>query len=231
MVDFALASGANAFGFPPRVVNRAADEQDYEQNGITDFPDSKAYWYTDGGTLDNEPIGRTLDITGDLDADDLLRRLLVLIHPDPPTRYRPGPAWTDPDDPRRGSRRSPAPSPCRPRRASTTTSGTRPRPTGGWSRRTSSRVLLATTLAKLDPTEQAALLSELAHLEDPDDQQAEGAASLTEDVVRDTFDHAAGLTGKHMIGIEVLSPLLLPEARVKRRSGQRPAGREFHRFG
>jgi predicted acylesterase/phospholipase RssA len=100
LVDIALASGANALGFPPRVLDRTADEPRYDAAGIDNFPPSKHLWYTDGGTVDNEPLGHTLDLVGKLDADNApdFRRLLVLIHPHP-TGSAQGNAWADPENP------------------------------------------------------------------------------------------------------------------------------------
>ena len=206
MVDFALASGANPLGFPPRVVNRGADEQEYHR--IDNFPASKAFWYTDGGTLDNEPIGRTLDIAGELDAKhDVLRRLLVLIHPHPTAAPKDG-AWADPNNP--------------PTWVETLAQAQRLQTTQSiyddlrHAAKINQRVeqvgelagLLAPALAQLPPEEQAALRTQLAALA----KTTEETQSTTEDLVRDALCHAAGLVGKHTIGIEVLSPLLLPEA-------------------
>lgn len=93
---FAMASGANEFGFPPAKLHRWADRATYERNGI-----AKPYhwlWYTDGGTLDNEPLGRTLDMSNALDdsAPDAnsIRRLHLLIHPQPNDPEHAG-IWTD----------------------------------------------------------------------------------------------------------------------------------------
>lgn len=91
-VDYALASGANALAFPPRLIERSPS--DYED--VLNFPASNQFWYTDGGTLDNEPLGRTLDIVNELDrgGQDDFRRLHVLIHPHP-TGAPTGDAWAD----------------------------------------------------------------------------------------------------------------------------------------
>ncbi len=92
----ALASGANAFGFPARFVNRTRDKKAYGRRGILDFPDSGGFWYTDGGTLDNEPFGHTLELAGALDqVGGDFERLHLLIHPNA-TPIPTGPGWTDP---------------------------------------------------------------------------------------------------------------------------------------
>jgi len=228
MVDFALASGANAFGFPPMVVNRGADEHDYDDNHITNFPASKAYWYTDGGTLDNEPVGRTLDIAGGLDEnEEVLRRLLVLIHPDP-TAAPTGRAWADPSNPPTWVETL--------ARAFTLQTTQSIYDDLRHAAKTNRRVeetdkvakVLATALAKLSSAEQAALVTQLAEI-----TATEMQGAITEGVVRGALHHAAGLTGKHMIGIEVLSPLLLPEAQGPKAVPVKDllAGEFLHHFG
>jgi hypothetical protein len=208
MVDFALASGANPLGFPPRVLNRGADERGYADHGIDNFPASKAYWYTDGGTLDNEPIGRTLDIAGELDSrDDALRRLLLLIHPHP-TAAPADDAWADPSRPPTWVGTL-----ARAERLQTTQSIYDDLRHAAKINRRLDKVndlvgVLAAALAKLPPAEQAALGAQLA----PFVKVTDSTGSTTADLVHDSVRNAAGLTGKRLIGIEVLSPLLLPEA-------------------
>jgi patatin-like phospholipase len=101
-MDAALASGAHAAAFLPRGLRRDAPDlqQRYRDNGIRDPP--QFLWYTDGGTIDNEPLGRALDITIELDTDaaDPLadaRRLHLMITPDPPAPTPPHDAWTSAD--------------------------------------------------------------------------------------------------------------------------------------
>jgi len=103
-VDFALASGANEFGFSARLLSM--DRGGYEDRGVENLPMSGVTWYTDGGTLENEPLGRTFDLTSALDRKPPIgdaRRIHLLIHPFPDTvvgsesaawadRYRQ-PAW------------------------------------------------------------------------------------------------------------------------------------------
>ena len=60
ILDFVLASAANAMVFAPRALDRRQDVQGYTGNGIEDLPASGRLWYTDGGTLQVEPIGRVL---------------------------------------------------------------------------------------------------------------------------------------------------------------------------
>lgn len=60
VLDHVLASAANPGAFAPRSVDRSNDVDGYAANGIEDLPESGRMWYTDGGTLQVEPIGRVL---------------------------------------------------------------------------------------------------------------------------------------------------------------------------
>jgi hypothetical protein len=98
--DVALASAANALAFQPALLDRSGDEDNYRSRGIVNFPPSKHLWYTDGGILDSEPLTRTLDLVSDLDQDSPpgTRRMQLLVHPHPagaPT----GTAWADAERP------------------------------------------------------------------------------------------------------------------------------------
>jgi predicted acylesterase/phospholipase RssA len=86
----AIASGSNAIGFPAKRLDRKADAAQYRAAGLQGFPDDGLFWYTDGGTVDNEPLGRTIDLAQQVGSDD--DRLYLLIHPNaiPPT---PSPTW------------------------------------------------------------------------------------------------------------------------------------------
>ena len=99
-LDEALASGAHAAAFPPYGLDRRRFRKQYESNGIENFPDSRYLWYTDGGTIDNQPLGRALDLTQEIDEDDPVGdayRLHLLITPDPAHPGGPEPdVWSTP---------------------------------------------------------------------------------------------------------------------------------------
>src|SRR5438552_2754213 len=59
-VDAGLASAANVFGFPP--MQLATPTRDYGHQGIIDVPAFPRLWYSDGSAVDNEPLGRTLEM-------------------------------------------------------------------------------------------------------------------------------------------------------------------------
>ena len=91
----ALASGANAVGFAPRLFEHPPDELDeMRANGILNLPGPGGVWYTDGGTVDNEPLGRLLDVVAEI--DDVDDRVFLIVHPF--AESAPGASrWTDPD--------------------------------------------------------------------------------------------------------------------------------------
>ena len=99
-VDVALASAANALAFRPVLLDRSRDEKSYRARGIVNFPPSKHLWYTDGGILDSEPLTRTLDLVHDLDQESPpdTRRVQLLVHPHP-TGAPTGGAWADEENP------------------------------------------------------------------------------------------------------------------------------------
>lgn len=99
-LDFALASGANALGFPPAPLDRTLREEDQKQlarGEIIDLPDpwSGWLWHTDGGTIENQPLGRALDLANEIDKDGLGRRLVLMIHPHPATPPKDD-SWANP---------------------------------------------------------------------------------------------------------------------------------------
>lgn len=81
-VHAALASAANPGVFPPRLLDRSADVEGYEARGITDLPEDARLWFTDGGLMQMEPIGRLLEAVRDVHADhgdD--QRVVLLVDP------------------------------------------------------------------------------------------------------------------------------------------------------
>ena len=98
-IDLVLASAANPGTFAPQLLDRSGDRETYQARGITNFPDSGQIWYTDGGLLQAQPLGRVLAaaesvLSGDTDS---IHRVNVLIDP-----RSEGPSgsgrWTDPDE-------------------------------------------------------------------------------------------------------------------------------------
>jgi Patatin-like phospholipase len=101
-LDFALASGSNEFAFAPYWQCRPGDA--YKNDEVDNFPTSGGFWYTDGGTIDNEPLGRTMDLAQRIDGRMPKRghpfhRLHLLIHPNPSSPIASADLdWAKPDD-------------------------------------------------------------------------------------------------------------------------------------
>ncbi len=107
-LDAALASMSHPAAFGPRVLDRTADEAAYLRAGVSNFPASGHFWYTDGSALLTRPLGGTLDAARRADraataagyrhgeaADRSTGRMHLLVHP-----HTAGPGasrrWTDP---------------------------------------------------------------------------------------------------------------------------------------
>jgi predicted acylesterase/phospholipase RssA len=225
-IDAALASGAHAAAFPPCGLDRSAPDIQavYARNGVEGFPPSKFLWYTDGGTIDNEPLGRALDIAQEQDAsaDDPLgdaARLHLLLTPDPARPRTGNDVW---------STRSPAPS--------WAMTGLRAvkllrvqrlyddlrRVEKLNSRIAWTRQLEATLLPLLEDGGDAApaleafiagVHADKAALDGPDRSLTITAEPNTEfaATLREAFDLATGLSGKRDVAVSVVSPLVLPE--------------------
>ena len=88
LLDAVVSSAANAFAFAPVQIERRRDEYGPRLRFPVDA-DAAAFWYTDGGTIDNAPLGRALDALADPpDSDDSRLVLLLTPHPTkPPDRW------------------------------------------------------------------------------------------------------------------------------------------------
>jgi hypothetical protein len=95
-LDFVLASAASPGGFAPRLLNRRPDAEAYESHGIENFPESGHLWYTDGGLLGAQPLGRVISAGRALHgADQASKRVHVLI--DPRSESASLERWSDPE--------------------------------------------------------------------------------------------------------------------------------------
>jgi predicted acylesterase/phospholipase RssA len=227
--DVALASAANALAFRPVLLDRSGDEAGYRARGIVNFPPSKHLWYTDGGVLDNEPLTRTLDLVRELDQDSSpdTRRIQLLVHPNP-TGAPTGTAWADPQNPPTWLATL-----LRARDLQRTQSvyddllhleqlNTRL----DWTGRLFDEI--GPVLDDLDPDTAARLRDALvratgviegqrralrAHEKDPAAAAPQPVADKPPtELLRDVVAQIAGIAGKERIALEVVSPLLLPEA-------------------
>lgn len=84
ILDAVMASATHPGGFTPKLLDRRADRGVYLDRGVVDFPDSGRLWYTDGGLIESQPIGRIVKAarrrTGDGPHVDG-RRLHLVIDP------------------------------------------------------------------------------------------------------------------------------------------------------
>jgi hypothetical protein len=95
-LDFALASAASPGGFAPQLLDRRPDADLYERHGIENFPESGHLWYTDGGLLGAQPIGRVISAGRTLHGPGAgAREICVLI--DPRSENASVEQWSDPD--------------------------------------------------------------------------------------------------------------------------------------
>ena len=81
-LETAMASASHPGAFAPRVLDRRDDRDEYEAQGLSNLPQSGWLWYTDGGLVQHEPIGRLLAAAREVDdGTDGGHRLTLMIHP------------------------------------------------------------------------------------------------------------------------------------------------------
>jgi predicted acylesterase/phospholipase RssA len=95
-LDFVIASASHPGAFPPRLLDRSDDREAYEGRGIVDVPDHGKLWYTDGGLVQSEPIGRVIAAVHARGGDSGAPHLNLVVDarseaPDDASR------WADPD--------------------------------------------------------------------------------------------------------------------------------------
>ena len=96
-LDFVLASAASPGGFAPQLLDRRPDADAYRERGIQDFPESGCLWYTDGGLLGSQPLGRVIAAGEALHGSDTdAMRLQLLVNPRSEAPAG-GSEWADPE--------------------------------------------------------------------------------------------------------------------------------------
>jgi predicted acylesterase/phospholipase RssA len=81
-LEAAMASASHPAAFAPRVLDRRSDRDAYEAQGLSNLPRSGWLWYTDGGLVQHEPIGRLLSAARRVDdGEDDAHRLTLMVHP------------------------------------------------------------------------------------------------------------------------------------------------------
>ena len=96
-LDYVIASASHPGAFPPRLLDRSEDRETYEDRGIVDFPDDGKLWYTDGGLVQSEPIGRVIAAAHEREDDSGAEHVNLAIDarseaPEDASR------WGDPDE-------------------------------------------------------------------------------------------------------------------------------------
>lgn len=98
-LDYALASAAHPLAFAPRMLHRSGDRAGYEEQGITNLPDDPGMWYSDGGLVESEPVGRTLAAAHTVAAADESEGTRLHLVIDPRSSGPSGSTrWADPDE-------------------------------------------------------------------------------------------------------------------------------------
>ena len=80
-LDAVLASASHPGAFAPRVLDRRDDREAYEGEGVRNLPRSGWLWYTDGGLVQSEPVGRTLSAARRIEGPADAHRLNLMIDP------------------------------------------------------------------------------------------------------------------------------------------------------
>ena len=80
-LDTVLASASHPGSFAPRVLDRRGDRDGYERQGISNLPRSGWLWYSDGGLVQSEPVGRTVAAARRIDGPEGAHRLNLMIDP------------------------------------------------------------------------------------------------------------------------------------------------------
>lgn len=83
-VDAAVASASHPAAFAPVALDRSGEREAYLRHGVENLPPELELWYTDGGLVDREPLGRCLALAraADADAHGEIHRMLLLVEPD-----------------------------------------------------------------------------------------------------------------------------------------------------
>ena len=242
-LDFVLASSANPGAFAPRILNRTRDRNGYERRGIQSFPESGRLWYTDGGLLQSQPVGRVLAAARRNAAGDPEARTVNLLI-DPRSEAPSGASeWSDPGfEPtwQEGLSRALAVLPAQAlyedlRRIEKDNSRIR------WAEQLvdalephlddQARGALARFIEQVDSERREMREDELSR----EDERTPGdEVPSARDLLRRAIAETAGLLGKEQVSLDVISPLLLTDDEQARFGGEVPnllAGEFLGDFG
>ncbi len=218
-LDFVLASASSPGGFAPALVDRSSDSDAYSERGVEDFPDDGRLWYTDGGLVASQPIGRTFAAGRMLHGQETEAQHLNLLI-DPRSEVSAGDEpWSDPESKlswQTGTSRALAILSQQDlfedlRRIEKDNSRL------GWI-----GDLVAELSPQLKPGSDEKLRefidgvrSELAEVRSDEPELGEDDRELsemnTEDLLRRALLETAGLAGKQALSLDVISPLILAD--------------------
>lgn len=95
-LDAVIASASHPGAFPPRLFDRNGEEDHFRNLGVDPLPDDKRFWYTDGGLVESQPVGRILEAAQQHAGHRPGTRLHLVVDP-----RSSGPSgseeWADPD--------------------------------------------------------------------------------------------------------------------------------------
>jgi predicted acylesterase/phospholipase RssA len=97
-IDSVVASASHPLAFPARSLDRESLREDYLASEVVNLPADEEVlrlWYTDGGLLDNEPLGRCIERVGERDGARTSSRVVMLVRSS--VRWPPpseNPAWS-----------------------------------------------------------------------------------------------------------------------------------------
>jgi len=219
-LDFVLASAASPGGFSPRLLDRRPDVDVYSSHEIENFPESGHLWYSDGGLLGSQPLGRMIAAGRALHGEgDGSRSVHLLI--DPRSENASLDRWSDPDaEPswQTGASRALAILSEQSlfddmRRIEKDNSRIE------WAKRLAARLAeelddeaassLREFIAEVGSSERAGTRADEGH--SGRDEQDAATGELTE-LVRRALCEVAGLVGKEPVSIDVISPLALADS-------------------
>ncbi len=81
LLDAVLASASHPGAFAPRTFDRSADRERYARRGVDVLPDDMRLWYTDGGLVESEPVGRIVRAARQRGGQGSSSRLHVVVDP------------------------------------------------------------------------------------------------------------------------------------------------------
>lgn len=96
-LDIVLTSASHPGAFPPRLLDRSDLREAYADQGIVDFPEGGSLWYSDGGLIQSEPLGRVIGAARHSEDPGSDARHLTLMIDSRSEEPSGASDWSDPD--------------------------------------------------------------------------------------------------------------------------------------